>query len=273
MKVLLTNDDGISATGLSAMRRALLELPGIELAVIAPDSNRSRHRAQHHDPSSALGRGVRLRRRHQRIRHGRHAGRLRALRRAGADRLRAGADRLGHQPRLEPGRRHHLLRHGRRGARGHRARHPGDRGLAAGRPRARWTSAPPAPGRARTSRRRPRSRRGSSRSSSDVPMPAGTLLNVNCPAGEIAGARATRLGKRIYNDRHAADRGGGRAAGATASTASGRLPARGRHRLRRDGGRLHRRHAHPLRPDRPSRRGEARRLRPRRAARAGRAGS
>ena len=41
MKVLLTNDDGISATGLNVMRRALLELPGVELAVIAPDSNRS----------------------------------------------------------------------------------------------------------------------------------------------------------------------------------------------------------------------------------------
>jgi 5'-nucleotidase len=41
MKVLLTNDDGIQATGLNAMRRALLEVPGAELAVIAPDSNRS----------------------------------------------------------------------------------------------------------------------------------------------------------------------------------------------------------------------------------------
>jgi 5'-nucleotidase len=41
MKVLLTNDDGIAATGLHVMRRALLELPDIELAVIAPDSNRS----------------------------------------------------------------------------------------------------------------------------------------------------------------------------------------------------------------------------------------
>ena len=41
MKVLLTNDDGIRATGLNAMRRALLELPDIELAVIAPDTNRS----------------------------------------------------------------------------------------------------------------------------------------------------------------------------------------------------------------------------------------
>jgi 5'-nucleotidase len=41
LKVLLTNDDGIQASGLHALRRALLEIPGIELAVIAPDSNRS----------------------------------------------------------------------------------------------------------------------------------------------------------------------------------------------------------------------------------------
>jgi 5'-nucleotidase len=47
MKVLLTNDDGIQAKGIDAMRKALLEVPGIELAVIAPDSNRS-----------AIGRGI-----------------------------------------------------------------------------------------------------------------------------------------------------------------------------------------------------------------------
>ena len=41
MRVLLTNDDGIQASGLHAMRRALSRLPDIELAVIAPDSNRS----------------------------------------------------------------------------------------------------------------------------------------------------------------------------------------------------------------------------------------
>jgi 5'-nucleotidase len=41
MKVLLTNDDGIQAAGLNAMRRALLRVPDVELAVIAPDSNRS----------------------------------------------------------------------------------------------------------------------------------------------------------------------------------------------------------------------------------------
>ncbi|MGH2905415.1 MAG: 5'/3'-nucleotidase SurE [Solirubrobacterales bacterium] len=47
MKVLLTNDDGITASGLHAFRHALLAIPGIELAVIAPDSNRS-----------AIGRGI-----------------------------------------------------------------------------------------------------------------------------------------------------------------------------------------------------------------------
>jgi 5'-nucleotidase len=41
MNVLLTNDDGIDAAGLHAMRRALAEVPGVELAVIAPDGNRS----------------------------------------------------------------------------------------------------------------------------------------------------------------------------------------------------------------------------------------
>lgn len=41
MRVLLTNDDGIHAPGLQALRRALLDVAGVELAVIAPDSNRS----------------------------------------------------------------------------------------------------------------------------------------------------------------------------------------------------------------------------------------
>jgi 5'-nucleotidase len=41
MKVLLTNDDGINAQGLQTLRRALLRVPDIELVVIAPDGNRS----------------------------------------------------------------------------------------------------------------------------------------------------------------------------------------------------------------------------------------
>ena len=41
VRVLLTNDDGIEAEGLQALRRALLDVPEVELAVIAPDGNRS----------------------------------------------------------------------------------------------------------------------------------------------------------------------------------------------------------------------------------------
>jgi 5'-nucleotidase len=41
MRVLLTNDDGIEAEGLQALRRALLEVPEVDLAVVAPDGNRS----------------------------------------------------------------------------------------------------------------------------------------------------------------------------------------------------------------------------------------
>jgi 5'-nucleotidase len=41
MRVLLTNDDGIEADGLHVLRRALIRVPGIELVVIAPDGNRS----------------------------------------------------------------------------------------------------------------------------------------------------------------------------------------------------------------------------------------
>src|SRR5262245_26865954 len=41
MRVLITNDDGIQATGLNALRRELIGIEGLEVHVIAPDSNRS----------------------------------------------------------------------------------------------------------------------------------------------------------------------------------------------------------------------------------------
>ena len=41
LNVLLTNDDGIEAEGLQALRSALAALPDVRLAVIAPDGNRS----------------------------------------------------------------------------------------------------------------------------------------------------------------------------------------------------------------------------------------
>jgi 5'-nucleotidase len=41
VRVLITNDDGIGAKGLNALRDRLSSLPDVELSVIAPDSNRS----------------------------------------------------------------------------------------------------------------------------------------------------------------------------------------------------------------------------------------
>jgi 5'-nucleotidase len=41
VRVLVTNDDGIQVQGLQALRRALTEVPELEVHVIAPDSNRS----------------------------------------------------------------------------------------------------------------------------------------------------------------------------------------------------------------------------------------
>jgi 5'-nucleotidase len=51
VRVLLTNDDGIEAEGLQRLREELLRTPGVELAVVAPDGNRS-----------AIGRGITTRR-------------------------------------------------------------------------------------------------------------------------------------------------------------------------------------------------------------------
>jgi 5'-nucleotidase len=41
VRVLLTNDDGIEAEGIQALRRALARIDGLELATVAPDGNRS----------------------------------------------------------------------------------------------------------------------------------------------------------------------------------------------------------------------------------------
>jgi 5'-nucleotidase len=41
VRVLITNDDGIGAKGLNALRAELAALSGVEVSVIAPDSNRS----------------------------------------------------------------------------------------------------------------------------------------------------------------------------------------------------------------------------------------
>ena len=200
MRVLLTNDDGIEAEGLQALRRALLELAGVELAVIAPDGNRS-----------ATARSITTRRPlwveevdfgDGTVGYATDGTPVDCVRLADARpgrRLPARAGRLRHQPRLEPRRRHHLLGHGGRGARGPHAR-PARRSPSRSSPRGReWTSAS-ASGFDFDAAGAPSRRALRRASSTTVPLPAGTLLNVNVPAGAAAGVAVTRIGKRIYRD-------------------------------------------------------------------------
>ena len=51
-----------------------------------------------------------------------------------------------------------------------------------------------------TSRRGRLLARSSCAGSPSDPLPAETLINVNCPAGEPSGVEVTHLGKRLYND-------------------------------------------------------------------------
>ena len=135
MKVLLTNDDGITATGLHVMRQALLDVPGLELAVIAPDSNRCAtarsittrqplwvEEVEFEDGTTGFATdGTPV-----------DCVRFAAL---GLVELEPEMIVSGINHGANLGRRHHLLRHRRGGARGDHARHPRDRGLPAGRAR------------------------------------------------------------------------------------------------------------------------------------------
>ena len=114
---------------------------GIEVDVIAPDSNRSATARSITTRSPLWVEEVEFDDGTTRLRDRRHAGRLRPLRRPRPARRQARPDRLRDQPRLQPRRRRHLLGHGRGGVRGDRPRPPRDRGLPAVGRHARWTSA------------------------------------------------------------------------------------------------------------------------------------
>jgi 5'-nucleotidase len=229
MKVLLTNDDGIQATGLNAMRRALLKVPDIELAVIAPDSNRS-----------ATARSITTREplwvEELEFEDGTTGF---ATDGTPVDCVRfAALGLVEFQPELIVS----GINHG---------SNLGDditySGTVAAALEGMVLGVPAIAVSQQSALREMDFRLGQNfdfdvaaafvarlvEELDDLPMPPGTLLNVNVPAGEVKGARACRCAAPLSHLR----RGAG-------------LPPRGGHGLRRDGGRLHRRHAAALRPDR-----------------------
>ena len=236
---MLTNDDGIEAEGLQALRRALLGVAGrSSWPSIAPDGNRS-----------ATARSITTRRplwvervdfedgTHGFATDGTPVDCVR-LRDARPDRgLRARAGRLGHQPRLQPRRRHHLLGHRRGGVRGAAARAAGDRRLAAvdgaraGLPPRRAASTSTLAARVHgAARRRARGR---------CRCRAGTLLNVNVPASEPHGRRGHAAGQADLRRRAASsdeDAGDGRRRFRIYGDAIPSYARRAGHRPRRRGG-------------------------------------
>ena len=220
MRVLLTNDDGIEAAGLQALRRALLECPAIELAVIAPDGNRS-----------AMARSITTRRPlwvqevdfgdgTRRLRDRRDAGRLRA---AGAPRAWSRASRPSWSCP------------GSTTARTSATTSP-TRARSRRRSRRSCSGCPGSPSRSsrsaleldfrvgrgvRLRRRGRRSPRGWSAELENVPLPDGTLLNINVPGAPPDGRRGRAAGQAHLPRRAGAGRRGAPAAGGcTGSTAT-----------------------------------------------------
>jgi 5'-nucleotidase len=199
MKVLLTNDDGIQATGLNAMRQALLEVPGVELAVIAPDSNRS-----------ATARSITTRKPLwvDEIEFGDGTTGF-ATDGTPVDCVRFAALGL---VEFEPELIVSGINHG--ANLGDDITYSGTvaaalEGIVLGIP-AIAVSQQAHVGRVDSWTGRDWQREDFEQAAAfaarmveeleHVPMPEATLLNVNCPAGEVAGARACKLGKRIYRD-------------------------------------------------------------------------
>ena len=200
MKVLLTNDDGITATGLNAMRQALLEVPGLELAVIAPDSNRS-----------ATARSITTRQPLwvEEVEFGDGTSGF-ATDGTPVDCVRFGSlGLIEFEPEL-------IVSGVNHGANlGDDITYSGTvaaalEGIVLGIP-AVAVSQQAYPARLDSWVGRQWEREDFEQAAAfaarlveeleGVPMPEATLLNINCPAGEIRGVRACRLGKRIYRDR------------------------------------------------------------------------
>jgi 5'-nucleotidase len=187
MRVLLTNDDGITATGLNVMRRALLELPDVDLEVIAPNSNRS-----------ATGRAVTLRDPIwvEEVEFGDGTSGF-ATDGTPVDCVRfAALGLIEERPELIVS----GINHG--ANLGDDITYSGTvaaalEGIMLGIP----AIAVSLTGRSHDFEPLATFVARLVDELDEVPMPAGTLLNVNGPSGEVKGACACRLGKRVYNDK------------------------------------------------------------------------
>ena len=197
MKVLLTNDDGIEAEGLQTLRRALLCVPGIELTVIAPDGNRS-----------AMARSITTRRPLwvQEIDFGD------GTKGYATDGTPVDCVRLAKLGLVEGFEAELIVSGINHGANlGDDITYSGTvaaalEGVVLGLPAIAVSQQSTA--REMDFRLGPKfdfdeGARFVARvveEIEDVPLPDGTLLNVNCPAGDASGVQVTRLGKRIYRD-------------------------------------------------------------------------
>ncbi|MGI8633069.1 MAG: 5'/3'-nucleotidase SurE [Solirubrobacterales bacterium] len=196
MRVLLTNDDGIGAVGLNELRRGLLEVPGVELSVVAPSSNRS-----------ATARSITTRS-PLKVEEFAFADGTTGFATGGTpvDCVRfADLGLVGERPELIVS----GINHG--ANLGDDITYSGTvaaalEGIVLGIPAIAVSQ--------QSDRRELDFRLGRSfdfthsvaftcglvRRQADDPMPEATLININCPAGTPDGVEVTRLGKRIYND-------------------------------------------------------------------------
>jgi 5'/3'-nucleotidase len=197
MKVLLTNDDGIEAEGLQTLRRALLRVPDIELVVIAPDGNRS-----------AMARSITTTRplwvQEVEFDDG--------TRGYATDGTPVDCVRLAKLGLVEDFEAELIVSGMNHGANlGDDITYSGTvaaalEGVVLGLPAiavSQQSSAREMDFRLSDSFDFEEGARFVARvveQIAEVPLPAGTLLNVNCPAGDAGGVQVTRLGKRIYRD-------------------------------------------------------------------------
>ena len=268
MRVLLTNDDGIEAAGLQALRRALLAVDGIELAVIAPDGNRS-----------AMARSITTRRPLwvQEVDFGDgtvgyatdgtpvDCVRLANLGLVEGFEAELVVSGINHGSNLGDD-----ITYSGTVAAALEAIVLGLPGIAVSQQSSALELDFKVGHRVRLRSRRRRSPPAWWRSSSASRCPTGTLLNVNVPGTAPDGVEVARLGKRVYRDELALVDESGRGPAAVPDLRGRQLRARrDRDRPGRGGAGQDRGHAGPLRPDRPRGPVGARALRPRAAGRAG----